>query len=136
MNTKKFPIFIKLILIVYAICFLGGGLRHWVDIINGGLFPYNDVPFIFNFYLTSLAILDFIVIMLLLMRTISGLLLSILIMATDLPVDLYLCNRYWENCSFNANHGLQLLTLFSLFVFISAPIVIFKLRKCNGKYIL
>jgi len=125
---KTQPGFIKVMFFIYAICFLIGGLRHWVDILHGGMFPYNTIPFIFNIYLTSLAIFDFIVIVLLFIRPIWGLLLAISIMASDLITDFYVGYHYW-NINLQTNLGLQLLVAFGLFVFISAPLLIKCLKK-------
>lgn len=117
------PNLIKLLLSIYMGCFLIGGLRHWLDIGRDGLFPYKNIPFIFNFYLTSLAIFDFTVIVLAFIRPVYALVLAIVIMASDLSVDLYVGYRYW-NTSLTTNLGLQLLLVFGLFVFISAPLLI------------
>jgi hypothetical protein len=88
-----------------------------------GFFPTKNIPFIFNFYLTSLAIFDFAVIVLIFIRPIYALILAIVIMASDLSVDLYAGYSYWNN-SLATNLGLQLLLVFGLFVFISAPLLI------------
>jgi hypothetical protein len=32
---------INLLLSIYVVCFLSGGLRHWLDIGRDGLFPYK-----------------------------------------------------------------------------------------------
>lgn len=119
---------IKCVLYFYVVCFLGGGLRHWLDIARDGLFPYKTVPFIFNFYLTSLAVLDFIVIILLFIKPIYALILAMLIMASDLLVDFYVGYNYW-GINLSTNINLQLLLIFGLFVFISAPLVIKQLKK-------
>lgn len=121
MRSKQ--VFIKLIFTIYIICFFSGGLRHWIDILNGGIFPYKNIPFVFNFYLTSLAIFDFIVIVLLVARPIWGLLLALFIMVTDLMTDFYIGYYYW-GINLESNHALQLLVIFGLFVFISAPLLV------------
>lgn len=81
----------------------------------------------FNFYLTSLAVFDFIVIFFLLVSPVYGLLLAIFIMVTDLMTDFYV-GYYW-GINLESNLGLQLLVLFGLFVFISAPLLIKNYKK-------
>lgn len=133
---------IKSVLYFYSLCFLVGGLRHWLDIARDGIFPYKALPFIFNFYLTSLAIFDFIVILLLFTRPIYALIFAILIMLSDLLVDFYVGYQYWHISLLN-NTGLQLLSMFGLFVFVSAPLIIRRLKyndwlrhkKCSQKLV-
>lgn len=57
-----------------------------------------------------------------------GMLLAILIMASDLIVDFYVGYNYWH-ISLMTNTRLQLLLTFGLFVFISAPLLISWLRN-------
>ncbi len=127
-KLKSLPLFIKVTFLIYATCFLIGGLSHWIDILDGGVFPYKNIPFIFNSYLASLAIFDFIVVLLLFIRPISALLLAICIMVSDLIVDFYVGYHYW-GINIQTNLRLQLLVTFGLFVFISAPLLIKYLKK-------
>lgn len=120
--------YVKPILVIYSLCFFSGGLRHWIDILNGGIFPYKNIPFIFNFYLTSLAVFDFIVIILLVASPIYGLVLALFIMVTDLMTDFYVGYYYWR-INLESNFGLQLLVIFGLFVFISAPLLIKQIKN-------
>lgn len=123
-HTKgEYPPFVKSTLYIYAICFIFGGLRHWLDIMHGGMLPYKDIPIYFNLYLTSLAIFDFVAVVLLFLRPIYGLILALLIMTSDLLVDFHLSYGYWH-VSLLENSGLQLLTLFGIFLFFTAPVII------------
>ena len=127
-KSKSLTGVIRIILFIYIICFFVGDLRHWLDIMHDGIFPYRNIPFMFNLYLTSLAILDFVTIVLLLMKPIHGLLLAVFIMATDLMTDFYIGYNYWH-INIQTNRGLQLLTMFGLFVFLTAPFLIKNLRN-------
>ncbi len=120
---KTLPGIVKLFLLIYATCFLIGGLQHWVDIFNAGLFPYHSLPRLFNIFLTLLAAVDVIVSIMFFIRPIIGLSLAILIMASDLFVDFYASYFYWH-ITIVENKKLQLLVIFGLFVFISAPLLI------------
>lgn len=122
LNSKKW---VNVLPIIYIVCFFIGGLRHWLDIAAHGVFPYKTIPFIFNFYLTSLAILDWVVILLLLIKPLYGLLLAIVIMSSDILIDLYLGYTYW-NIGLSNNIGLQLLLIFTLFIFFTAPLMVKK----------
>jgi hypothetical protein len=125
---KTLPKPIKAILFIYIICFFGGSLSHLADILHGGIFPYKNVPFIFNFYLTSLTILDLLTILLIFISPLYGVLFADFIMVSDLSIDFYLSYIYW-NTSILTNHTLQLLVAFGFFVFISSPFLITQLRK-------
>ena len=125
---QDIPNKIRILLFIYILCFLSGGVHHWLDIIKIGIFPYRNVPFIFNLYLTSLAIFDFVVIWLICVRPIMGLLLAMVIMLSDLVVDSYVGYKYW-NISLSTNLGLQLVVAFGIFVFISSPMIIKLLIK-------
>jgi hypothetical protein len=131
---KKIPSLIRFVLYFYGACFLQGGVRHWLDIANGGIFPYTnfnggpDIPFIFNLYLASLAIIDLIVFMLIFLRPIYGLALAVIVMASDLLVNFHVLYTY-SDIRLSENWMLQCLLLFGAFVFFSAPIIIIRLKK-------
>ncbi|MBA2654854.1 MAG: hypothetical protein H0U71_07295 [Gammaproteobacteria bacterium] len=120
---KKRLIFVKIFMTIYGICFIFGGLRHWLDIMHAGILPYTGIPPFFNFYLTSLAILDFMVVIMLLLRPIHGLIFAVIIMASDLLIDFHLSKTYWHTSLFE-NIGLQLLAMFGIFLFFTAPFII------------
>lgn len=125
---KNQPIYVKLIYCSYVILFLIGGLVHWRDILHGGVFPYKDIPFIFNFYLTSLAIFDFIVIVFLFAKPIYGIPGAVLIMATDLIIDFYVGYHYWD-INLEVNFRLQSLVIVGLFIFISTPFLLKRIKE-------
>lgn len=131
---KAMPTIVRLLLLVYATCFLIGGLQHWLDIFNGGLFPYQSLPQVLNIYLTLLAAVDMVISVMLFIRPVAGIWLAMLIMASDLPIDFYSSYFYW-NVTLEANMRLQLLVIFGLFVFISAPLLM-RWIKNNNKNLL
>ena len=128
MYWKALPMSIKAILYIYIICFLAGSIKHLGDIVQGGMFPYKGIPFLFNLFLTSLTLFDLAVIVLLVMVPFYGVILANLIMVSDLLVDFYVGYSYW-NTSLSTNKSLQLLVAFGLFVFTSGPLIIIWLKK-------
>ncbi len=106
MLWNRFTFNYKLILSLYILGFLIGGIHHWLDIVAGGLLPYRSVPLAFNIFLTSLALLDLLVVLLLLIKPLAGIALAIGIMILDLSVDIYLGFSYWNITPIN-NPGLK-----------------------------
>ncbi len=118
-GLKDFPLPLRIIILINALCFLFGGITHCVHIWIGGLFPYNSVPFVFNAFLTSLAIIDFIICALFIKRTIWGFILSLIVITIDLPSNVYLCHYYWKDCHVWSNSGILLLMSYALLLGIS-----------------
>ena len=117
------PGLVKLFLILYAVCFLAGGLRHWFDIYNSGLFPYHSLPLGFNIFLTLLSVVDVVVAILFFVRPVVALYLAVIIMIADLVVDFNASYFYWH-LGLMENVRLQMLVGFGLFVFVSAPVLV------------
>lgn len=109
----------KIIIIVYIVGFLIGGSHHWYDILSKGLLPYHSVPFRFNLFLTSLAFVDYLAILLLLTTPKFGIKFSAILMIVDISVDIYLCIAYWDINPLT-NPGIQWLVIFTLFLLFSA----------------
>lgn len=96
-----------------------------MDILRGGLFPYSQwwgVPAVLNAYWTSLTLFDSLAVVLLFTRLRIGLVVSVLIMVTDIFINLYATYSYW-GMDVYTNRMLQLQLLFGLFVFVTAPLV-------------
>jgi hypothetical protein len=58
--------------LIYAICLLGAGLNHVLDIWQGGWLPYGGAPDAMNAYWTALAVFDPLAAALLLFRPRAG----------------------------------------------------------------
>ena len=128
---KSQSLLINSIIVCYAICFLIGGLSHWYDISNNGILPYKDLPLILNVYLTGLAVFDLVIAILMFIRPVFGVCLSIIVMLSDLFVDFYANHYYWHTNLTN-NSRFQLLLVFGMFVFVSAPLLITRLKLNSG----
>jgi hypothetical protein len=102
------------ILILLSLCLAAGGSTHVVDIIRGGLLPYNFVPFPINLFWTSLAVLDFSAVLLLWKRRNFGVLLMIAIMCADVSINSYA--SYGLKIPFDSFAPLQAQSLFLGFV--------------------
>ncbi len=126
-NVNDFSSSFKIIILINAMCFLLGAITHWIHIWTGGLFPYHSVPFGFNLFLTSLALLDLIICWLLIKRTTLGFMLGMLLTTVDLPVHVYLCNNYWNECNVWSNSGILLLMGFAVFLGVSALVYVIKI---------
>ncbi len=88
----------KIILIIYIFSFTGAACNHIIDLIKGGLFPYTrgNVPFILNLYWTSLTLLDPLSIGILFLNIRTGLWFYLLIMISDVAINLFSNTFYWK----------------------------------------
>lgn len=77
----------KIIIIIYFISFLGAFGIHFIDIIRGGLFPYQnwnpDVPLYLNIYWTSLTVFELLAIIFLAINIKVGLWFYFVIIVSD-----------------------------------------------------
>ena len=113
---------VKLILLIYMFCFLWATKNHVIDIWRGGLLPYKYAPLAFNIYWTSLTLLDPITIILLYCLPYHGMIVAVLIMVSDIAVNLYATYALWNSDLFS-NTILQLQILFGIFLFLTVPIL-------------
>lgn len=109
------------ILIILSLCLASGGTTHVIDIARGGFLPYVGVPFPINVFWTSLALLDFVAVLLLWVRRNSGVALTTAIMCADVAVNSYA--SYGLGIAFQSFAPLQAQTLFLGFVLGSFAIV-------------
>jgi hypothetical protein len=101
------------ILIILIFAFSVGGYNHISDVINKGIFPYSNwvgVPQVINIFWTSLTILDFIVVALLIFNIRIGYILGFCIMIIDVPVNIF-ATAYYLPIPFLKNYGLLLQTI-------------------------
>jgi hypothetical protein len=124
---------IRFIVIVYIIGFSAGTTTHIMDIVKFGLFGYYWVSLPINVYWTSLTILDPLAVVLMIFKPYWGIVLSVLIMVSDLSVNIYTAIIYYmEKGNLDIFH-LSFQIPFGVFIFITAPILWTKIRKAMNK---
>lgn len=124
---------IRVIFLIYAFGFLYGTWNHIVDIWRDGFLGYHDVPFLVNLYWTSLTFLDPLAVILLFTLPLHGVLLSVLIMASDLAVNLSVALYfYWQGGAF-FDDRLILQMAFGCFVFLTAPFIWKKFKSSSTR---
>jgi len=101
--------------------FLVATVNHVRDIWYGGFLPYSYAPLAFNVYWTSLTLLDPLAIILLCYFPHQGMMLAVLIMASDIPINLYVTYAYWDSDIYS-NWLLYGQILFGIFLFATVPI--------------
>jgi len=111
----------RAIILLLSLCLAAGGSTHVIDIIRGGFLPYHGVPLPINAFWTSLAVLDFVAVLLLWRRRNAGVLLTTTIMCFDVAVNSYA--SYGLGIIFQSFAPLQAQTLFLGFVLGSFAIV-------------
>jgi hypothetical protein len=129
---------LRIVWAIFAIYIFGlsnGTTNHIVDIIHDGLLGYQYVPFPVNIYWTSLTILDPLAILLLLFFPFVGVVLSVLIMAMDIPVNLSVTLYYYFQTGAFSDGRLFLQIAFGLFVFLSVPAAWKRIKKCMERCI-
>lgn len=104
----------RAILILLSLCLAAGGSTHLIDIVRGGFFPYDYVPFPINLFWTLLAVFDFTAVLLLWKRRNAGILLTMAIMCADVSINSYA--SYGLGIPFASFAPLQAQSLFLGFV--------------------
>ncbi|MEL0639241.1 hypothetical protein V6260_01300 [Pseudoalteromonas aliena] len=77
----------KVAVMIMSICLSIGASTHILDNINFGFLPYRFAPQWMNFYWTSLGLLDLFAVLLLIKYRKAGVLLTFLIMISDVYVN-------------------------------------------------
>jgi len=80
---------IKIFFYIYMLGFLAGTVSHVLDIWHGGFMPYTSSPLPFNVYWSSLTFFDPLAIILLFYFPYAGMVMAVLIMVSDIAVNLY-----------------------------------------------
>ncbi len=113
---------IRLILVVYIIGFGIGTTTHIIDIINWGILPNDTAPDWKNIYWSSLTILDFIAIILILKSIAPALILANSIMISDVLINTNVLTYF-------NNYKIVLQIIFGFFVLITTPVIIHQMIK-------
>ena len=112
---------LRLILGIYALGFLYGTKNHLIDIFQEGFFGYTYVPWPINLYWTMLTFLDPLTVFLLIYRPLKGITLAILIMVSDLFINLSVTFYFYQHTGIFTNGLLAKQIAFGLFVFFTSP---------------
>ena len=109
-------------LVVFFMAFTGATYNHVTDMVRGGLFPYAKwygVPEPFNWYWTSLTVLDPLAVVALWFNVRVGYMAAFSIMLTDVPINGYVNARYWMLPLYE-NPSLVMQTAFLAFLMVTA----------------
>lgn len=120
--SKKYPELnlVRLIFSIYAFGFLYGTKNHLLDIFRDGLFGYTYVPWPINLYWTMLTFLDPLTVLLLIYCPLRGITLAILIMASDIFINLMVSFYFYKQTGIFTNGLLAKQISFGLFVFFTS----------------
>ncbi len=126
----EYPVAVRIILVIYSIGFLGGTHSHMTGIWYNGFFA-QKAPLLFNLYWDSLTLFDPLTVLLLWTRPRAGVGLAVGIMLTDIPVNAYSYASGYFGPPVPGMITTWLFTqsLFATFVFVTAPVVLEKLRQ-------
>lgn len=129
--SKKYPELnlVRLIFGIYAFGFLYGTKNHLIDIYRDGFFGYTYVPWPINLYWTMLTFGDPLTVLLLIYRPLKGITLAILIMASDLFINLSVTFYFYQQTGIFTNGLLARQISFGLFVFLTSPYAKKKIMK-------
>jgi hypothetical protein len=130
LKWRRYPRAVKILFAVYALGFLFGTWNHVLDLRHGGFLPYTYAPLAFNIYWTSLTVLDPLAAFLLFKLPYCGMVLAVLIMVSDLAVNLY------AGCILFPGTTILDTTLlsqigFGVFLFVTVPMAWRRLRKAG-----
>jgi hypothetical protein len=109
-------------LVFFILAFSGGCYNHATDILRGGLFPYSKwygAPEIFNWYWTSLILLDFFAVAAVCLHVRLGYVVALCIMLTDVPINFHANAMYWMLPVYK-NSALMMQTAFLVFLLLTA----------------
>ncbi len=122
---------VRLIFAVYIFGFAYGTRNHIVDILVDGWLGYDFVPLPINLYWTLLTFFDPLAILLLLSLPLAGILLSILIMASDIAINTGVTVYFFYQTGILSLDRLPLQIAFGIFVFLTSPISWKRIKRSN-----
>jgi hypothetical protein len=111
-----------MVLACFSACFLAACVLHVRDILRHGWLPYHSAPLALNCYWTALLILDFAAAVLLVIRPRRGLIMALVIMISDLAVNLFA--RFDLHFFQHARGTAMLLLQFFFFAVLSAVVLL------------
>ncbi len=123
LNYFNYSLKLKILLLLYIVGFAVGTTTHTQELIKGGFLPYNHVPLWKNIYWTSLTILDFLAIVLVLKSVIPALVVANLIIVSDVIIN-GSGIKLSELGGFSDYYRFMLQVLFCVYVLITTPIIL------------
>lgn len=126
-NYLKYSKLIRLLLVVYIIGFAVGTTTHSIELIKGGFLPYTYAPLWKNIYWTSLTFLDFAVILLILTSIKPAMIVSVLIIVSDVIINSK--GFDFHEFDFIDNYRLVFQFAFGLYILITAPIIMINFKR-------
>jgi hypothetical protein len=111
---------VRAIFAVYIFGFAYGTRNHIVDILADGWLGYDYVPLPINLYWTLLTFFDPLAILLLLSFPFAGILLSVLIMASDIAINIGVTVYFYYQTGMLTLDRLPLQIAFGIFVFLTS----------------
>ena len=122
---------VRLIFAVYIFGFAYGTRNHIVDILADGWLGYDFVPLPINLYWTLLTFFDPLAIFLLLTFPLAGIILSGLIMASDIAINTGVTVYFYYQTGIISLDRLPLQIAFGIFVFLTSPIAWKTIKRSN-----
>ncbi|MFH8679339.1 hypothetical protein [Streptomyces lydicus] len=120
---RQAPPWVVALVVVYVVVLVFvGAASHIADLVRSGLHPYSWAPDWLNLYWSSLAVFDSLAALLLVSGRKAGVDLTCVVMVTDLLANWYAAYGI-QHSDFFAQPGLQRLSVFTLFVLATGPIV-------------
>jgi hypothetical protein len=113
---------VRLIFAIYIFGFAYGTRNHIVDILADGWLGYDFVPLPINLYWTLLTFFDPLTIFLLLTFPKAGIILSLLIMTTDIAINTGVTVYFYYQTGMLTLDRLPLQIAFGIFVFFTSPL--------------
>jgi hypothetical protein len=113
---------VRFIFAIYIFGFGYGTRNHIVDILADGWLGYDFVPLPINLYWTFLTFFDPLAIFLLLSFPFAGILLSVLIMASDIAINIGVTVYFYYQTGMLTLDRLPLQIAFGIFVFLTSPV--------------
>jgi hypothetical protein len=122
---------VRFIIAVYIFGFAYGTRNHIIDILADGWLGYDYVPLPINLYWTLLTFFDPLAILLLLSFPFAGILLSVLIMASDIAINIGVTVYFYYQTGMLTPDRLPLQIAFGIFVFLTSPIAWKTVKRSN-----
>jgi hypothetical protein len=122
---------VRFIFAVYIFGFACGTRNHMVDILADGWLGYDFVPLPINLYWTILTFFDPLAILLLLSFPLAGILLSLLIMASDIAINTGVTVYFYYQTGILSLDRLPFQIAFGMFVFLTAPLAWKIIKRLN-----
>ena len=128
LTFQSYPAIVKILLSVMLLGFAIGTTTHIFDLLNYGWILNPEVPKWKNIFWVSLMFLDFLVVVLLLTKLKLGLLLSNIIIITDVLVNTNFLK--FDRLGYDDDYKIYLQVVFALYVLISS-LIVSKLKPWN-----